>query len=133
MLTNLIHLELTSASLTGPIPDQLFAELTNLQNLTISGTGVSGSISTSLGNLSNLRRLDLSSNMLEGPIPSSIGLLTNLEFFDAHSQVCHLLKSTSLLRNSHLKMVSSLQYFFLDSEMVTDPRGRVYRVKFLYS
>ena len=49
-----------------------------MTQLVLYGTGLTGSIPSSLGNLTNLIALHLSLNQLTGSIPSSLGSLTNL-------------------------------------------------------
>ena len=63
--------------LHGAIPPAL-GELTNLEVLDLSGTGVSGRIPTELGQLTNLVLLGLARNALSGPVPAELGQLANL-------------------------------------------------------
>ena len=83
-LTNLTRINLGSSfesnnsTIAGELPLQL-GNLTRLQYLDLSGTGVSGSIPLELGNLSDLERLDLSANQLSGELPPELGQLTRLE------------------------------------------------------
>lgn len=84
-LTNLKELRIEKSTITGNIPSEI-GDLTNLEQLTISSNKkMSGSIPSSIGNLKNLQKLDLSGNNLSGEIPSEIGNLTNLKTLDLSS------------------------------------------------
>ena len=72
-----IHLNLDSNNLTGPIPPELGA-LSNLRSLALYGNNLTGPIPPELGALSNLRSLALYGNNLTGPIPPALGDLSNL-------------------------------------------------------
>ncbi|KAJ0816301.1 putative leucine-rich repeat-containing, plant-type, leucine-rich repeat domain superfamily [Helianthus annuus] len=80
-LSNLQHLKISAANLSGTIPFQL-ANLSNLVHLDLSNNSLSGPIPHQLANLSNLDELDLSSNILSGEIPVSFGDLTSLDHLD---------------------------------------------------
>ncbi|RYR64596.1 hypothetical protein Ahy_A03g010670 [Arachis hypogaea] len=54
-------------------------------SLDLSGLGLSGQLSSSIGNLIRLRVLNMSSNNIEGVIPSNITLLTQLQILDLSS------------------------------------------------
>ncbi|XP_020530429.1 LRR receptor-like serine/threonine-protein kinase GSO2 [Amborella trichopoda] len=66
----LVHLDLSSNSITGPIPVEL-KKLPKLQELILSGNNFTGSIRHDIGLISGLKTLEL--------IPSQLGLCTNLE------------------------------------------------------
>ncbi|KAL7465997.1 hypothetical protein ACHAXS_006290, partial [Conticribra weissflogii] len=53
-------------------------ERNNVVMIELSNNGLSGKLSTSIGNLSSLEVLDLSDNDIKGSIPSDIGRLLNL-------------------------------------------------------
>lgn len=51
-------------------------------SLEMASTGLSGTISPSVGNLSHLRTMLLQNNQLSGPIPAEIGKLLDLQTLD---------------------------------------------------
>lgn len=53
-------------------------DMTSLETLNISGTGLIDALPAEIGHLKNLRVLDASNNAMTG-VPSEIGQLTNLE------------------------------------------------------
>merc|ERR1712137_1439571 len=71
------ELVLSSTTLAGPIPAQLFL-LTNLQCLYLSDNELSGELSPEVGRLTNLHVLYLFGNDLSGVIPRQIGTLWRL-------------------------------------------------------
>lgn len=77
-LQNLILLSL-NAPFTGQIPDAV-ANLTELEQLTITNTSFSGAIPASFASLSNLELLVISANdFLGGSLPPELGQLSTLE------------------------------------------------------
>jgi Leucine-rich repeat (LRR) protein len=62
--------------LTGLPPS--FTGLANLETLRLNNCSLSGTISSTIGNLSSLKYLSLNNNALTGVLPSSIGSLTTL-------------------------------------------------------
>ena len=58
----------------GPLPDDLF-DCTNLQNLWIQGTQISGTLSSRIGNLTRLHDLQLEYNELSGPLPPELATI----------------------------------------------------------
>lgn len=66
--------------ITGPIPESL-GRLTELRDLTISGTSVSGPIPGCLSSLEKLEILGLDDNLLEGNLPLFLKDLPNLYNF----------------------------------------------------
>ncbi|GMN25194.1 hypothetical protein TIFTF001_043867 [Ficus carica] len=65
---SLVHLDLTSCSLNGSIPEA-FDNMAALEYLDLSWNELEGSIPQSFGNMTTLEFLDLSWNELEGSIP----------------------------------------------------------------
>ncbi|KAL3924431.1 MAG: hypothetical protein SGILL_001053, partial [Bacillariaceae sp.] len=61
------------------IPSWVYS-MTDLRELSLKGSQLTGTISDVVGALGNLILLDLDDNKLTGPIPPDIGALTNLEF-----------------------------------------------------
>ncbi|KAI3959219.1 hypothetical protein MKW92_007317 [Papaver armeniacum] len=78
-LSNLNQLYLSGNGITGIIPETL-GQLSKLSVLDLSQNLITGSIPVSFSSLTNLTSLDLSSNFLAGPIPPSLGTLKNLQF-----------------------------------------------------
>ncbi|XP_071738509.1 receptor-like protein EIX2 isoform X2 [Rutidosis leptorrhynchoides] len=89
-LTNLQHLDMSNANLSGPIPREL-GNLSNLNYLDLSGNSLVGSIPVSFGALTSLVTLDLSTNQLGGVIPHQLENLSNLSILNL---------SVNLLRGS---------------------------------
>ncbi len=85
-LTNLQVLSLSINTLSGEIPAEL-GNLTNLQILSLSANTLSGESPAELGNLTNLGGLDLLRNTLSGEIPAELGTLTNLQLLYLHSNL----------------------------------------------
>ncbi|KAM5552468.1 hypothetical protein ABKV19_027028 [Rosa sericea] len=79
MLRSLQHLDLSSNSFWGSIPEFIISNLSSsLKTLDLSDNIFNGSIPQSLGKLSQLVSLDLSSNVFNGSIPQSLGKLSQL-------------------------------------------------------
>ncbi|GAA0152829.1 hypothetical protein LIER_11210 [Lithospermum erythrorhizon] len=78
--TNLQTLDLSSNSLTGSIPLELY--LANIAVLNLSGNKLSGSIPPQLALCAYLNVIDLHNNQLTGLIPQQLGLLVRLSSFD---------------------------------------------------
>ncbi|KAK4383710.1 Receptor-like protein 57 [Sesamum angolense] len=74
-------LDLSSNSLTGPIPPDL-QYLVNLAVLNLSSNRLSGPIPQQLALCAYLNVIDLHDNQLSGPIPQQLGLLVRLSVFD---------------------------------------------------
>ncbi|XP_028758690.1 receptor-like protein EIX2 [Neltuma alba] len=108
-LNNLVHLNLASNLLYGPIPSSL-SNLTKLRELILEDNHFDGTISAFLGRFSFLRVLDLCGNHLEGNIPDSLGKLLNLEILDLSDNSFEgafgeiLLHNLSYLRDLRLGM-----------------------------
>ncbi|XP_076943506.1 receptor-like protein EIX1 [Bidens hawaiensis] len=80
-LSNLQHLDISGANLSGPIPHQL-ANLSNLLELDLSDNLLWGPIPFSSRDLTSLISLDLSKNKLGGAIPKSFGNSSSLAHLD---------------------------------------------------
>jgi len=83
--TDVSQLDLSDSNLTGEIPSCL-GNLINLTCLDLSSNQLSGDIPLEIGNLTNLTSLWLSDNQLSGEIPESICNLT-LNFSDNHFSI----------------------------------------------
>lgn len=77
-MSNLQTLSLRYNSLSGPIPAGMFSSLTNLRNLYLQHNFFNGEIPSSLFALSSLVRVNLANNNLSGPIPADFNNLTRL-------------------------------------------------------
>lgn len=64
--------------LTGTLPPDLFFTLTSLCMLDLMENNLSGTLSTSFGQLKELQFLRLDNTLLSGTVPSELGLLTHL-------------------------------------------------------
>lgn len=74
-----ISLEMASAGLSGIISSGI-GNLSHLRTLLLQNNQLSGPIPDEIGNLLALQTLDLSENQLVGNIPSSLGSLTHLSY-----------------------------------------------------
>ncbi|PIA33980.1 hypothetical protein AQUCO_03900096v1 [Aquilegia coerulea] len=74
-----ISLEMASKSLSGTLSSSI-GNLTHLQTMLLQNNQISGPIPPEIGKLSELRTLDLSGNEFVGGIPSSLGRLTHLTY-----------------------------------------------------
>ncbi|VEU41378.1 unnamed protein product [Pseudo-nitzschia multistriata] len=70
------------ADLSGLIPAEFGFYLSSLEEITISGTDISGNIDTSFGRLPSLKSIDFSGNQLRSTIPSELGSLGTLAYLD---------------------------------------------------
>ncbi|XBJ14362.1 hypothetical protein VPH35_006411 [Triticum aestivum] len=109
-LSHLVYLNLSTNSLSGPIPSSIGA-LAKLTHLDLSNNGLNGSIPTFL-DLPNLVYLDLSGNALSGPIPASIGDCSKLTFLDLSYNV---LSKGSI---GSIGNLASLQYLYLSKNQI---------------
>ncbi|KAL3925912.1 MAG: hypothetical protein SGILL_000089 [Bacillariaceae sp.] len=108
-IPSLKSLHLTSASLTGTIPQQLYA-LTTLEELYMSHNEMTGSISFQIGDLKQLKDLYMFGNRIGGTIPTEIGFLARLE---------HLSLGNNRLVGSIPRQITSLpllQFLSLENE-----------------
>ncbi|MFU8862051.1 MAG: T9SS type A sorting domain-containing protein [Cyclonatronaceae bacterium] len=78
--TGIQRLRLQAAKHFGEIPDQIFADMPQLQRIEISDQFISGSFPSSITQLTNLRRLRLQGNLLTGDIPD-LGHIARMEQF----------------------------------------------------
>ncbi|TKY71857.1 LRR receptor serine/threonine-protein kinase [Spatholobus suberectus] len=74
-----ISLEMAIAGLSGTISSGI-GNLSHLQTLLLQNNQLSGPIPTEIGKLLELQTLDLSGNQLHGEIPNSLGFLTHLSY-----------------------------------------------------
>ncbi|KAL6961086.1 histidine kinase osmosensor, partial [Sarracenia purpurea var. burkii] len=74
-----IGLGTPSQNLSGTLSSSI-GNLTNLQIVLLQNNNIKGPIPPELGRLSKLHTLDLSSNIFTGEVPSSLGLLKNLQY-----------------------------------------------------
>jgi len=66
--------------ITGPIPESL-GELSNLEDLVLSGNALTGTLPDSLYDLASLKFIQLNNNKIDGSISSNIGKLSSLASF----------------------------------------------------
>ena len=101
-----IRIDLHRNNLNGNIPPQL-GNLSELEELWLSGNHLSGSIPPQLGDLGNLKFIILSYNQLSGIIPVKLGNLSNLRYIDlSHNQLSGSIPP-------ELGNLSYLQYLYL--------------------
>ncbi|KAH9772120.1 protein NSP-INTERACTING KINASE 1 [Citrus sinensis] len=70
-----------SQNLSGTLSSSI-GNLTNLQLVLLQNNNISGHIPTEIGKLSKLLTLDLSNNFFTGPIPSTVSHLETLQYLD---------------------------------------------------
>lgn len=84
-LGNLVHLKrltLSCNQLYGQVPASLGANLGELLIMDMSSNSLTGPLPSSLGSLSSLLKLDLSNNLLSGSLPQELSKLKNLTLLD---------------------------------------------------
>jgi hypothetical protein len=107
---DIVSIALRDFFVSGPLP-RAVGYLSKLTNLDV-GTGLTGSIPSSIGKLTTLSYLQLDSNGLTGPIPTEISALTLLRVMD--------LQSNSLSGTlPNIFDMSSLEYVYLRKNMLT--------------
>jgi Leucine-rich repeat (LRR) protein len=74
-----VSLEMASKGLSGILSTSI-GELTHLHTLLLQNNQLTGPIPSELGQLSELETLDLSGNRFSGEIPASLGFLTHLNY-----------------------------------------------------
>ncbi|KAK8627923.1 hypothetical protein V6N13_063639 [Hibiscus sabdariffa] len=80
-LTGLLILNLSSNSLTGPLPVDI-GKWKVLTSMDLSNNHFSSDIPVGVADLKDLTQFSLSNNRLTGPIPESFGDMLSLEFLD---------------------------------------------------
>ncbi|KAJ0965458.1 hypothetical protein J5N97_026596 [Dioscorea zingiberensis] len=100
-----IGLGTPSQSLSGTLSSSV-GNLTNLEILLLQNNNISGPVPPELGKLSKLHTLDLSNNCFTGEIPSSLGQLRSLEYLR--------LSNNSLYGAFPLSLGNITQLAFLD-------------------
>ena len=71
-------------NMNGSLPD-LFYNLQNLKQLSLSGHSFTGHIKTGIGNMRNLTSFKISRNSFSGTLPSELGLCEKLEWIQIHA------------------------------------------------
>ncbi|XP_071921472.1 uncharacterized protein [Coffea arabica] len=99
-LKDLLALDLSSNSLTGPLPLDV-ANLKIATAIDMSINHFSGGIPTTIGDMQNLNKLSLAHNQLQGSIPESIGSMLSLAKLDL---------SRNFLSGSIPKSLETLKY-----------------------
>ncbi|KAF3489136.1 hypothetical protein F2Q69_00055402 [Brassica cretica] len=74
-----VSLEMASKGLSGTVSTNI-GEFTHLHTLLLQNNQLTGPIPSELGQLSELKTLDLSGNRFSGKIPASLGFLTHLNY-----------------------------------------------------
>ncbi|ONK66863.1 uncharacterized protein A4U43_C06F12810 [Asparagus officinalis] len=74
-----VSLEMASYGLSGTLSSSI-GNLSHLQTMLLQNNRLSGPLPSEIGKLSQLKTLDLSGNQFIGEIPSSLGLLTQLGY-----------------------------------------------------
>jgi hypothetical protein len=80
--SSMTSLDLSSNSLSGPIPADVSKRLTYVTNLDLSDNSFSGEIPESLANCTYLNAVNLQNNKLTGTIPGQLGGLSRLTEFN---------------------------------------------------
>lgn len=102
-------LDLKGTPLDGQKIPEEFYTLGNLTVADLSGSGLTGTISTSLGKMTSLVSLTLDRNQLSGEIPGTIGMLTALRTLALSD--CNLWGNLP----SELSSLTSLESLYLDA------------------
>lgn len=80
--SSMTSLDLSSNSLSGPIPADISQQLPFITNLDLSYNSFSGEIPESLANCTYLNIVNLQNNKLTGAIPGQLGILSRLSQFN---------------------------------------------------
>jgi hypothetical protein len=85
LATSLVHIALSSKSLTGPLPKSI-GRLTNLVSFEMQQNDLTGTLPESIGEWTKLERFSVYDNALTGTIPSSISQWTKIQsaLFDSN-------------------------------------------------
>ena len=83
VLSALASLDMSSNSLTGEIPSDIFT-LTSLSTLNLADNRLTGGLPDSVGNLPQLGMLNASKNLLTGSLPWELSNLRSLQTLDLH-------------------------------------------------
>jgi len=102
-------LDLKQSQLVGQSIPEEFYNMTNLTSVDLSESGLSGTLSTKIGNLQKLTSFLVKNNDLSGVIPASIGQLKNLEDLVLSDNTFHGQLP------SEINGLASLKSFFLDA------------------
>ncbi|PWA87854.1 hypothetical protein CTI12_AA126050 [Artemisia annua] len=114
---NLESLSISYSGLSGTIPDSI-GRLSFLRTLKFYGNRISGPIPFSIGLLSLLEVLDLSDNQLNGSLPSSLGQLSKLEVLRFSSNFL-----TGVVTETHFVKLVHLKYLYGDeNNLILRPR-----------
>ena len=108
----IIELDLSNTGLTGNISSNI-GNFTNLVSIDLSQNELTGPIPSEIGNLEDLGYLNLSQNELTGPIPSEIGNLSNL------TELKLYVNSLSGRLPSSLGNLANLEYFNVFNNQIT--------------
>lgn len=114
-LTELVDLIITQTKVSGNIETD-FGALQKLVQMDLSNNQLRGTIPTQLGNLQSLVILNLGNNFLEGPIPTTLGTLGSIEQLNLNNNV---LTGDVPIQIADLEGLQSLQ---LETNLLT---GRV--------
>ncbi|WOK99316.1 receptor-like protein 51 [Canna indica] len=81
---DLVHLNLSSNLLKGPIPSSI-SVLGSLQTLDLSSNALAGTLPDSIGDLADLKNASFAHNSISGPVPDSMSQLSALIHLDLSS------------------------------------------------
>ena len=82
LLSNLKEIQIKGSAITGSLPSEL-ARLLNLKRMVLSILQLDSTLPVEYANLSSLEKMDFLSNYgLTGSIPTEFGNLSNLSYFD---------------------------------------------------
>lgn len=129
-LHSLRSFSLGSNRLTGPIPRDVWRNMSDLKYLSLAENSLEGTIPETLEGLSTLEELRLHANSLDGTVPTEIGRLTNLQSLSLHANG---------LRGqmpSELGTLEALQYLWMSSNNFTgavpSEIGRLGHLRYLW-
>ncbi|KAK1430080.1 hypothetical protein QVD17_12580 [Tagetes erecta] len=113
--------------LTGSLTSQV-GNLRKLTHLFLVGCGFTGPIPGTIGNIERLISLSLSSNSFTGPIPASVGNLTNLYWLDlTANKLTGNIPVSNKITPSGLDMLTLARHFHLgDNQLSGDIPPRLF-------